>query len=177
VAELLEVPRERQAAHRGRPRTRLWIITSLVSVGITLAQVLGAVLPSITRDFRDSGPASFVPIFIVVALILATVVGLIFGTAWWLALLGIAKIKRRTASRSLVVSFFAVAGIAAVAGGISAAIAPRMYTDLPLSSPWFDFVSVALVSGAATSWLFLRSDFLRLNQQGPQPPSARIESE
>jgi MFS family permease len=144
---------------------------------MTLAQLLGAVLPTISRDYRDSGPASFVPIFIAVGFALATLSGLVFGTAWWLALLVIAKIRSRATRRSLVVSVIAVAGIVAVAGGISAAIAPRLYTDLPLSSPWFDFVSVALVAGAATSWLLLKSDFFRLDQRETQPPSARIESQ
>lgn len=159
MALSLKLSRDGGAAPRGRPRARLWVTTSAVSAGVTLAQLLGAVLPGISRDYRDSGRASFVPIFIAFGFVLALLSGLIFGTAWWLALLGSAKIGNRATRGSLLVSVIAAAGVAAIAGGISAAIAPQLYTAIPLSSSWFDFISVALVTGATTAWLLLKSKF------------------
>jgi hypothetical protein len=163
MAKLLDVPPDGSGIHRSRPRTRLWLTASLISVGITLAQLFGAVLPSISQDFRDSGSASFVPIFIVVALLLATLVGLVFGTAWWLGLLGSAKIRRRGKTNIPLVSALTVATVAVVAGGISGAIAPLLYTDFPLNSPWFDSISVALITGVATFWLLRKSEVFRLD--------------
>jgi hypothetical protein len=134
----------------GRSRLRLWFATWTISAGMTLTQFLAATVPNISRDFRDSGPANFVGIFIAIGIILALIAGLVLGTLWWLAVLGIANIQARDARRSGLFSRIAVAVVAAIAGGISAVIAPVIYTSSPMNSPWFDFVSVAIVTGTAT---------------------------
>jgi hypothetical protein len=134
----------------GRSRLRLWFATWTISAGMTLTQFLAATVPNISRDFRDSGPANFAGIFIAIGIISALIAGLVLGTLWWLAVLGIANIQARDARRSGLFSRIAVAVVAAIAGGISAVIAPVIYTSSPMNSPWFDFASVAIVTGTAT---------------------------
>lgn len=138
---------------RAPRRYRPWLLSVGLAAAVCVAQVLGATLPELPADFRDSGPASFAPIVIIIAVVLGAMAGVVLGTIWWLVI----RVADRLEQRRTIDSRPATIGAALVAGALAAAasglIAPRLYTAFPLSNPVFDALSVGIVIATLTGWI------------------------